>query len=99
LQFYISAVSSATLLTHRCAMVCRQVLEDTDRFPCTPSEGVYNAWVLKPAGKSRGRNIRVFNSLAAIKHHLQTQSVVEDCEFKPVRSGIPDRAMLHSAVL
>jgi len=62
-----------------------EVLEDGVRFPCAPSEGLYNAWVLKPAGKSRGRNIRVFNNLAAIQHHLATQSVVEDCEFKPVR--------------
>jgi hypothetical protein len=88
-------VVPSSLMDEVCGVL--EVLEDVVRFPCAPSEGLYNAWVLKPAGKSRGRNIRVFNNLAAIQHHLATQSVVEDCEFKPVRFASCFPPYLHPA--
>ena len=44
--------------------------------------GLKNVWILKPAGLSRGRGIKCFNTLSAIfshiytKKHLQLQWVV-----------------------
>lgn len=62
-----------------------QTLDDPERFPSVHSEGVYNAWVLKPAGKSRGRNIRVFNNFRNLCAHIKKESLVTAGEeFTPI---------------
>jgi tubulin monoglycylase TTLL3/8 len=38
--------------------------------PQYPMDGSRNVWVLKPAGKSRGRGIRIFNKLDLIMHYI-----------------------------
>jgi hypothetical protein len=42
----------------------------TDPPSCAGYYGQRNVWVLKPAGKSRGRGIRVFNRLDQIMHYI-----------------------------
>lgn len=45
------------------------------RSPQWDLDGVHNIWIVKPAGKSRGRGIGCFNSLADIRKHCQLERI------------------------
>jgi len=49
-------------------------IEACSWWPQTYLDGKENLWILKPAGKSRGRGIVVFNSLIAAEAHLSGTS-------------------------
>ncbi|KAK3238305.1 hypothetical protein CYMTET_51672, partial [Cymbomonas tetramitiformis] len=55
------------------------LLTNPTKFPQARVEGEQNVWMIKPAGKSRGRKIQLFNTLHEIHEHIATASV----EFLP----------------
>lgn len=42
------------------------------KFPQTKVNGVSNIWILKPAGLSRGRGIRLYSNIKSIMNHLKS---------------------------
>ena len=52
----------------------QSVLENlAEKFPQTKINGMNNIWIVKPAGLSRGRGIKLFASYAEIIHHIKTR--------------------------
>lgn len=51
----------------------RELLETlSSKFPQTKVNGCSNIWILKPAGLSRGRGIRLYKSIKSILNHLKS---------------------------
>ena len=46
-----------------------------EKFPQTDMNGSDNIWIVKPAGLSRGRGIKLFNSLAEINQQVRTKDL------------------------
>lgn len=65
-----SCVCSGTVLTH-----CRQMLASlarTGQCHQQDMDGMYNVWIVKPGGKSRGRGIQTFNNIQDIQKYIST---------------------------
>ena len=55
-----------------------RLLADTTFWPQATMDGERNVWIVKPAGKSRGRGIKLFNHLDALRHYLAHGSYMHD---------------------
>ncbi|KAK3286262.1 hypothetical protein CYMTET_6171 [Cymbomonas tetramitiformis] len=61
---------SESVLTH-----CKQMLASlarTGQCHQQDMDGMYNVWIVKPGGKSRGRGIQTFNSIEDIQKYIST---------------------------
>ncbi|XRB22079.1 tubulin-tyrosine ligase [Pseudoscourfieldia marina] len=54
------------------------LVSDPKYWPQASTDGKLNVWIIKPAGKSRGRGIRLFNNLDALRSHLAHGSYRHD---------------------
>lgn len=86
-QALVSGLKHQVVFTrHHAALVLKLVQDLAQRFPQFRLNGTSvskNVWIIKPAGSSRGRGIRVFNDLqklfdyAQLEQHKENQWVVQ----------------------